>query len=322
MKIFISIASFCDPILQFTITRAVKMAKYPSRLTFGVVDQSFAGDKTITSSDAYPAKLKRLWINPIQSRGCSWARANAQSMYSDEDWFFQIDSHMEFAKDWDETLVNWGQKLIEQRHKNFVITSYPVGFTFGSDETIQYQPYPKNNVLCQVVKPTCKFGKDHFLTFEGHPFINDKPVMGFGLAAGCLFAPGSFVYKFPYDPFVYFLGEEQMLAARLFTNGWDIFHIPDLPIWHLYEDRILNSNEKKRQYHWSKELENKRSESWQSRNAEAIKRMSNMLTGQDLGVYGLGHKRTMLEFAELSGIDYQGKRLASTAFKGKWQESQ
>ena len=86
-----------------------------------------------------------------------------------------------------------------------------------------------------MVKPGSVFEPDHpVLGFEAHPVDRDEPVPGFHVGAGCLFAPGQFVQAFPYDPYFYFHGEEQALAARIFTHGWDIFHVPGQPVYHLY----------------------------------------------------------------------------------------
>ena len=38
MNIFLSIASYCDPVLGFTLARALATARWPERLHFGVVD--------------------------------------------------------------------------------------------------------------------------------------------------------------------------------------------------------------------------------------------------------------------------------------------
>jgi len=44
-------------------------------------------------------------------------------------------------------------------------------------------------------------------------------------------------------------------------------------------------------------------------------RLQALLTGQPLGVYGLGTVRTMAEYALWSGIDYAARRLAPSAFE-------
>ena len=51
MRVFISIASYCDPILGFTLARAVATARWPDQLHFGVVDQSPAGSPHPAAGD-------------------------------------------------------------------------------------------------------------------------------------------------------------------------------------------------------------------------------------------------------------------------------
>ncbi|MEZ5416717.1 MAG: GlcNAc-transferase family protein [Vicinamibacterales bacterium] len=47
-------------------------------------------------------------------------------------------------------------------------------------------------------------------------------------------APGSFVTDVPYDPDLYFTGEEITLAVRAYTHGYDFFHPRQVIVWHEY----------------------------------------------------------------------------------------
>ena len=38
----------------------------------------------------------------------------------------------------------------------------------------------------------------------------------------------------PYDPTLYFLGEEITLAVRAYTHGYDLFHPSETIVWHEY----------------------------------------------------------------------------------------
>ena len=111
MSIFISIASFCDSVLFFTLEQAVKKAKYPNQLHFGIVDQSYLNSRHPAPADVFPARLTSITIDPSQARGPCWARNVAMSLYDNEDWFFQIDSHMDFKQDWDSYLVEQATEL-------------------------------------------------------------------------------------------------------------------------------------------------------------------------------------------------------------------
>ena len=112
MSIFISIVSYLDPILPFTIREAYEKAAKPDSLHFGIIDQSPA-DSPYPVSPSIPSKqVSYIKIDPDQTRGCSWARSMAMSLIGRQDWFLQIDSHMMFEQDWDATLINKANALM------------------------------------------------------------------------------------------------------------------------------------------------------------------------------------------------------------------
>ena len=115
MSIFISVASYCDPVLGFTLARARAAARWPEHLHFGVVDQSLTTLPQPVAAELRPAKLSYLRIEPVYARGPCWARAIAMAFYEGEDWFFQIDSHMDFDPHWDQRLIAQASALMPQR---------------------------------------------------------------------------------------------------------------------------------------------------------------------------------------------------------------
>jgi hypothetical protein len=311
MSVFISIASYCDPVLGFTLGRALQAARWPERLHFGVVDQSPASLAPPQAAQLAPARLSYLRIDPLFARGPCWARAIAMSFYDGEDWFLQIDSHMDFDPHWDERLIAQAQALRPGRH-GAVISAYPNAFVF-QDGKPQYRP-TTDKVLSHVLKPGSQFAPDHLvLGFEAHPVDSAQPVAGFHLGAGCLFAPGTFATAFPYDPWFYFHGEEQALALRLFTHGWDIFHMSAQPLWHLYNNS--ESGAPPRPLHWDAAHDTQRAQSWWQLEQRSRQRLSALVRGGNLGVYGLGQARTLADYAAFSGIDYAARTLDAKAFR-------
>ena len=94
MKIFISIASYQDPLLKATINSAFNNADSPENLIFGVCDQS---NFPINVEDfSFGSQIKLEVIDPKTSEGPCWARKRVQKFYNNEDYYFQIDSHMQF----------------------------------------------------------------------------------------------------------------------------------------------------------------------------------------------------------------------------------
>lgn len=309
MSIFISIAAYCDPVLEFTLRRAVATAHAPASLHFGVVDQVLTGMDPAADPGG-GARVSTLRIDALRARGPCWARALAMTLYEGEDWFLQLDSHMDFDPGWDSTLVAQARALGAPA-RGLVISSYPNGFAF-----VDGQPVPRplgDGVLAHVVKPGTAFAPDHpVLAFEAHPVATGAPLPAFHLGAGCLFAPGRLVQRFPYDPWFYFHGEEQALALRLYSHGWDLFHMPGLPLRHLYND--ADSGAPPRPLHWDAAHDTQRAVGWWTLEQRSRERLAALVAGAPLGVYGLGAVRSVADYAAFSGIDYAARKLAPAAF--------
>ena len=309
MRIFLSIASYCDPVLPFTLQRAVATARDPWRLHFGVVDQSPAGQHRVVAPGG--ARLSQVRLDIADARGPCWARAIAMSLYDGEEWFLQLDSHMDFDAGWDEALIAQAQAL-GAPDRPLVISSYPDAFVFENGRPVR-KPTTQG-VLAQVLKPGASFEADHpVLSFEAHPVDSDRPLPGFHVGAGCLFAPGRITQAVPYDPWLYFHGEEQAMALRLFTHGWDLFHMPGLPVHHLYNDHATGLPP--RPLHWDAEHEAQREVGWWTLEQRSRARLHALVSGQDLGVYGVGSRRSIADYAAFSGIDYAARTLGPQAYQ-------
>ena len=112
MRIFVSIASYCDPVLPFTLQRAQATAHRPERLHFGVVDQRPLDEPRL--APAGPARLSQVRLAPLDARGPCWARAIAMSLHDGEEWFLQLDSHMDFDPGWDERLIEQARTTVDE----------------------------------------------------------------------------------------------------------------------------------------------------------------------------------------------------------------
>jgi hypothetical protein len=308
MSIYISIASYRDEMLKHTVLQALNKAKDPNGLSFGVVEQAYENER-LKVSDALSKKIQYVGIDPRESRGACWARSLCMAMYNDEDWFFQIDAHSVFDQDWDEKLINAATECAKINPK-CIVSSYPASFERKEGKIVRRMC---REVLVHIVSSKAQqFEPKHSkLKFVATRVKRDTPIRGIHLAGGCLFTQGKFVYDVPYDPYMYFNGEEQAMALRAFTHGYDIFHVPHLPMHHLYGERPR---------HWDKDITQERVVHWGELQKRTTRRLEDLVNGKDMGVYGLGRVRTMQEYIEFSGIDYLNKKLSGRALRTAWEE--
>lgn len=310
--IFISMASYLDPMLFFTLNDAFAKASHPERLAFAVVDQHPEDQRAMIAALPFARQVRYVHVHPEDTLGVCWARSTAFSLYDGEDFLLQIDSHMLFEKGWDDTLLAL-RKKIRRKSEKPIISTYPYRF-----DIVDGVPRPMKNEgrTALVLRPHPEKGlslDDAVLRFQARHLFTTEPVLGCHVSAGFLFAAGSFVEEVPYDPYLYFHGEEQSLAVRAFTRGWDIYHPVAIPVYHLYKDEGTAYQT----HHWHGEAEARRAFRSSYLLERAKRRLNRLLMGDGLpGAYGLGSVRTMAQFKELSGIDYRSHTITDP-FGGK-----
>ena len=309
MTIFISVASYCDKLLEQTVRDMIAKATRPDELRFGIVEQNFI-EKRFRFDDI-KSQVRYVGIDVRDTRGACWARSLAMSLYSGETWFMQIDSHMVFDQGWDDILLQ-AAATCSQMSPKFLISNYPNPFKMVDGVPVTEKV--TKGALLHLVIDDCQFKPDHMiLYFRGKEFQTALPIKGFHVAAGFIFTHGRFVYEVPYDPHIYFEGEEQTLAVRAYTHGWDIYHIPNNPTYHMY-NTDHNPMNMHRELHWTEGEDKQRSTRWWELDNKSKARIDALLKhNADLGIYGLGKVRTLAEYANFSGIDYRNKTIAPHA---------
>lgn len=311
-RIFISIASYLDPLLFFTLNDAVAKAARPERLVLGVVDQHPGNQRAAIAALPFARQVRYVHVDPQDTLGVSWARSTAFSLYDGEPFLLQVDSHTLFEPGWDEQLRSLHAQLA-QRSAKPIVSTYPYRFDMV-DGRPHYTPSEGRTALVLRPHPEKPLAPDDaVLRFMARHLFTSEPVMGCHVSAGFLFAAGSFVEEVPYDPYLYFHGEEQSLAVRAFTRGWDIFHPLATPVYHLYK----SEGTAYATHHWHGETDARRAFSSSYLTDRARLRLNRLLMGDGLpGAYGLGSVRTLAQFAELSGIDY-ARQTISDPFGGQ-----
>ncbi len=300
--IFISIAAYRDPQLVPTIHDCLRKAIHPERLRFGICWQR-AGDEPPLPFLRDP-RFRILIVDWQDSKGACWARAEIMKLWSGEAWFFQVDSHCRFAEAWDETLP---RLALQTGAAKPVLSTYASFFIPDEAEREVLAPFPLQ-VAFQAFTPA------------GLPQLQPSPlrlqnqlhlaVAARFLAAGFLFAPGCFVEEVPYDPELYFMGEEIAMTVRAFTHGYDLFHPTQTLVWHDY----LRTNARK---HWGDHTrENQIPRDWSERDAASKQKVQRLLLGETVSSFGLGSARTLSEYEAYAGISFYLQKAQLNTVRG------
>ncbi|MDD2915839.1 MAG: GlcNAc-transferase family protein [Gallionella sp.] len=294
--IFVSIASYRDPDCQNTVRDLFEKAAYPERVVIGICLQIVPGeDEDCLVPTERPQQLRLIEVHASESRGACWARSRIQGLWRGEDYFFQVDSHMRFVAGWDEKLI---ALLGKCSGENQVLSTYPLEFTppnqFAPDNLVTIRPkgFDDDGVLTQ----------NSWLTpLDKAP---EHPASSAFISAGMLFAPGRVVDEVPYDPYLYFTGEEITLGARLWTSGWEIYCPNEVIAYHNY---IKQTG---RPRHWDDQTD------WINLSQRARRRLRHILGIEtlrndcddlvEIARYGLGSTRTLAEYEAFSGLDFKG----------------
>lgn len=298
-KIFVQIAAYRDPELLPTIRDCIKKAEKPENLVFGIAWQRSKEDVWDTLEEYKDdPRFKIIDIDYKDGLGTCWARHKLNELYDGEKYTLQLDSHHRFVRNWDKKCKIMIDNLVQAGHENPILTTYVPSYD------------PQNDPAGRV-KEVWKLNFDRF-TPEGIIFmlpanvenaeLYELPIHTRFFSAHFMFTFGQFVKDVPYDPNLYFHGEEISMAVRAYTQGYDLFTPNEIICWHEY-------TRKGRVRHWD---ENKK---WEELNAKSLKRVKQLLgvdgekANYEFGQYGLGSKRSLEEYETYAGIRFADRAI-------------
>lgn len=298
--IFVSLAAYRDPQLLSTVQDCIRKASDPARLRFGICWQRDAEDPTLPWGD--DSRFRVLDVNWRESKGACWARAEIMKLWQSENWFLQVDSHCRFADSWDAMLL---RTMAETGSDKPILSTYASPFTPGETEILRDGP------LQMVFQ---QFTPDGIPQLRPGAFpprrVSKQPLRARFLAAGFLFAPGRFVEEVPYDPELYFMGEESAMTVRAFTHGYDLFHPAETIIWHDY----IRADARK---HWGDHSDAADVPSpWSKLDEVSRRKVRRLLLGEPVESFGLGQARTVKEYEAYAGLSFRYKKAQRYTLRG------
>jgi hypothetical protein len=276
----------------------INKAKNPENLVFGLCWQ-YDETEPVDMFDGNP-QFRVSKHHYSDSQGLGWARHITNTLYDDEEYTLQIDSHHRFVQDWDVIVLEDYKQALTIASKP-IITTYCAPFDPNSEEST-WNPVP-------CLMSQYEFSGDRLLMsmpWYIQDYKNKTEVIRSRTISGHFyFTSGNFVKEVPYDPDIYFGGytEETTLSVRAYTNGYDFFSPYRTVMWHEYTRNY-------RPKHWDdhgKESQTKKTSG--ERDVFARNKTRQLFGTQeygiDMGEYGLGDVRTLHDYEVYGGFDFK-----------------
>ena len=294
-NIFVQIAAYRDPQLILTLKDCIEKARHPENLRFGIVWQHSLEDAW-DNLDEYKQdeRFRIVDVDYKESKGVCWARNKVQTLYQNEEYTLQLDSHHRFVENWDEILIDMLQGLRHEGHKKPLITGYIPSFNPEKDPEERVQVPWKMNFDRFIPEGAVFFLPAAFDSWDD----KTKPLSARFYSAHFCFTLGQFCLEVQHDPEYYFHGEEISIAVRAYTHGYDLFHPHKLVAWHEYTRRGRTKQ-------WDDDKEwGKKNEKSHRKNRKLFG-MDGEVQDVDFGVYGFGKERTLSDYEKFAGIGFK-----------------
>lgn len=309
--IFVQIASYRDVELLPTLRDLFLKSSGKYGIHVGLVWQK--DDSESLEEFTNDNRLRILTYKWQDSKGLGWARNKVQTLYNNEDYTLQLDSHHRFAQDWDSKLVDMLEEL-KKTSKKPLLTAPPAGYDPKNDKVLV--PH-----ICVTLPVDFKQGGtilfNPVVISVGGENAPPRPIRARFISGGFYFTIGDHCKEFIYDPNTYFAGDEIALSVRSYTLGYDLYHPNENYIWHYY-----GRNDQPK--HWGDHNNSARDtgiveDIWFNLDSYSKKRIRKLLgenNDVDLGIYSLGSERSLEDYGKYAGIDFNKKRIQKSAIRG------
>lgn len=300
-SIFIQIPSYRDYELPVTIQNAIDMASGETTLVFGVHNcVAYSGEVSLDTDTPSWVEIRCIESIAPDNIGLQLSRNIANSLYSGQDFYLQIDSHMRFAKDWDLVAIKSINKFKNLGIDKPLLTGYPGNYWYSDSGEI------RDKLNNQYTRISFKENPEQFRSSLIPSQLASLSPKGCGFIAsvsgGAIFTLGEFALIEP-NKKIAFWGEEILIAARAFTHGFTLLAIEDQFLWHLYYGD--GGLEKNRRHHCWQDWP----ELWGTLDSQSKEEVERIFTQRVVGEGALGSIRSLEDYEVFAGLDFRKREV-------------
>ena len=217
--IFVSLPSYRDDDLPRTLDSAIRASSGEHQLHFAVCEQvtEYVAAWAL-GVGSLPGWCRLSYVlYGEELLGVGGARASVESMYAGEAYMLMVDAHTRFEPHWDRILV---ESLARLPSKSALLSAI-----------MPSNPWDAQG--CVPVTDCDHCYDDGFPDYEPNLIRRSDKGAFFPArhAHVCSLFGRAWVADVPYDPHIVFMGEEPTFTARLWTAGYDFYHMA-MPLMH------------------------------------------------------------------------------------------
>jgi [Skp1-protein]-hydroxyproline N-acetylglucosaminyltransferase len=312
--IFVQIGHYRDDWCDYTLRQIFTKCRYCDRVIVGLAEQIWIpweeydcknyncqgkdSDLQCLGPRKWRKNVRVIHLHEFEAAGPTWSRYLTSKLWRGEEYFLQIDAHMDFVEDWDVKVIQMMKKLPSSKA---LVSHYPV----SSPDQIASTGVPW---ICNVTFDQYLGGlftqNSNWYWIENHGGVpQPTPFIG----AGFLFGPSKILIDAPYDRYLpfFFHGEEFLMASRLWTRGWDFFVPTENIVSHIYGHRNHSVFSDTPQW-------------WVGAEKSRVRARYILGLSQDKPEFidevedlGLGTDRSFQEYTDFAGLDMANRKINS-----------
>ena len=254
-SIFVSVPTLKDSDYANTIYSIYETAQFPERVFVGTPVYLAKQEEIDVPEEEKFWKVKN--VKNLRQEFYIWndfagvakGRLNALNLYKGEDYYFQTDSHMLFAPNWDTDIIEEYESCQKYFGPKRILGTYAPGWQVLDNQIDRkflpkYSYYQFNNI--EYVGSETPFPTPADIDIDPEKDLYKNALGGHWQPARKLAAHFTFTEARPWvtnynlclDPNIWFWGEEFYQSALAWMRGYEFVWTKNVYVWHKYTNSV------------------------------------------------------------------------------------